>query len=466
MMLDHVMKLILALLIIFTPLPWGSVDFWAFSSMELAILAILLLWGVGQLKEQRSLPRLLPRAAIFLLFLFLGLVLLQMIPLPGGTIDLFSPRTYELRRQLMVGNGPLENVSLSFFPYATKIEFFKWMVLTGFFLFFLHWRLPENGFRVIKQLIVVILVMGTFESFYGLLRFFGVQNRVLNLGGGEEIYSVMGTFINRNHFAGYLLMVIPLSVGFLYSREAHRLQGGGGRLHRFSSVDGKTLLIGFSIIVMILGLLFSASRMGIVSLLLSFSVISILFGRVHGEKKFSKRSAWILGLALLWGASIGLDAVISRFFGTSGDFQMRWKIWGGALQMVRDFPLFGSGLGTFAQVFPMYRSFHIRGMATHAENDFLQLASEAGLLGFTLLLLLFLVLFVKTASGIRSLSAGDPKRYVGLGGLVGILALMFHSQVERNLQIPANAFLYTLFWGIVLRLSTRKVEKELTGKNQ
>ncbi len=142
-------------------------------------------------------------------------------------VDLVSQRTYELRHQLQVGNGPLETVSLSFFPYATKIEFIKWMVLTGFFLFFLHWRLPENGFRVIKQLIVVILVMGTFESFYGLFRFFGVQNRVLNLEGAEEIYSVMGTFINRNHFAGYLLMVIPLSVGFLYSREAHRRSRGG-----------------------------------------------------------------------------------------------------------------------------------------------------------------------------------------------------------------------------------------------
>jgi O-antigen ligase len=133
--------------------------------------------------------------------------------------------------------------------------------------------------------------------------------------------------------------------------------------------------------------------------------------------------------------------------------------------MIRDFPLFGAGLGTFTQVFPMYRSFHIRGLATHAENDFLQLASEAGLLGFILLLILFVVLFVKAASGIRFLSAVDPKRYIGIGGLVGILALMFHSQVERNLQVPANAFLYTLLWGIVLNVSSRNVEKIPMGKN-
>ena len=79
--------------------------------------------------------------------------------------------------------------------------------------------------------------------------------------------------------------------------------------------------------------------------------------------------------------------------------------------------------------------------------------------GSTLLLILFLVLFFKAASGIRSFSLKDPRRYIGIGGLVGILALMFHSQVEKNMQVPANAFLYTFLWGIVLRLSTRKVEK-------
>jgi len=464
-MLNHIVKVILLLLIVFTPLPQGSVDFWAFSSMELAILAILVLWAAGQVKDQHSLPRPLPRGAFIFLLLFLALVLLQTVPLPGGMIDLLSPKTYNLRHQLKAGSGPVEAVSLSFFPFATKIEFLKWMVLSGFFLFFLHWRFPEKGIRVIKQLMVVILIMGTFESLYGLFRFFGAQNHVLTLEGGEEIYSVMGTFINRNHFAGYLLMVIPLSVGLLYSREAHRGPVQGNRLQHLTSLDAKTLVIGFSVIVMILGLLFTASRMGIVSLLLSFSVVSVLFKRSDGGTRFSKRSVWLLGLAILWAASIGLDAVISRFFGTTGDFEMRWKIWAGTLQMIRDFPLFGAGLGTFTQVFPMYRSFHIRGLATHAENDFLQLASEAGLLGFILLLILFVVLFVKAASGIRSLSAVDPKRYIGIGGLVGILALMFHSQVERNLQVPANAFLYTLLWGIVLNVSSRNVEKIPMGKN-
>ena len=89
----------------------------------------------------------------------------------------------------------------------------------------------------------------------------------------------------------------------------------------------------------------------------------------------------IFSLALLWAIWIGLDAVISRFFTTTDDFKFRWAMWVSTFQILKDFPLFGSGLGTFTYIFPMYRSLHIEGLATHAENDFLQLAAEAGLIG-------------------------------------------------------------------------------------
>jgi O-antigen ligase len=125
-------------------------------------------------------------------------------------------------------------------------------------------------------------------------------------------------------------------------------------------------------------------------------------------------------------------------------------IWANTFQILKDFPLFGSGLGTFSQIFPMYRSFHIQGHVTHAENDYLQLASEVGFIGIGLLLILFIFLFFKIVSGIRSLSPWEPQRFIGIGGLVGILALMFHSLVERNIQVPANAFLFTFILALVL----------------
>ena len=474
-MFDTLIKLILISLFIFTPIALGSIEIWAFSSMELGILLVIILATIGRLfsppstirNPQSNLP--LPQFTIrnsqskillILLCLFLASILFQTIPLPSGMIKILSPKTYELRHQLSPANilSPLAHSSspiyypISFLPFATLIEFFKWFTLAGFFIFLLHGNLLDNAHGIAKSFIVVVMLVGILESFYGMLEFFSGHGHILYLEGAGLVSSVTGTFINRNYFAGYLLMVIPLSMGFLFSREAGQTVRFRGWRHRLSSLDGKTFLIGFGVILMILGLIFSASRMGIVSLLISFSLVSLLFRNPHTGQRFSKTPILIFGLALLWAAWLGLDAIISRFFTASEDFKMRWLIWVNTFQIFKDFPLLGSGIGTFAQIFPMYRSFHIRGLVTHAENDFLQLASEAGLIGISLLFILFLFLLYNVSSGIRSLSPGEPPRYIALGGLVGILALMLHSIVERNIQVPANAFLFTFLWALILRI--------------
>jgi len=472
-MLNKLMKFILILLFIFTPIAFGSMEIWAFSLMELGILLLIILWSIHQL--MRNAPGYRPGRGfgvrnfkyemIFLSF-FLILVHFQLIPLPAGITKVLSPKTYEVRHafanaisQSAVGNLQFQ---ISFVPFITKIEFYKWLTLIAFFLFLLHWKYLGDGFEITNQLIIVIFLIGVFESFYGMFEFFSGHHYVLYLKG---ISSVTGTFINRNYFAGYLLMVIPLSMGFFISREALLTGRFKGWRQRLSSLDGKTLLIGFGIIVMILGLIFSASRMGILSLLLSFTLISILFKSPRKGKGFSKTSLLILGLALLWALWIGLDAVISPFFNVSEDLKWRWTVWGDTLRIVKDFSILGSGLGTFSQVFPMYKSFHMRRLVTHSENDFLQLSSEVGLIGMGILFILFIFLFVKAVSGLRSMSITDSRRYFGIGGLVGILALMFHSIVERNLQVPANAFLFTFLWALVLRTASfRQSERAIAGE--
>jgi len=390
-----------------------------------------------------------------MIWLFLILVFFQMIPFPAGVAKVLSPKTYEIRQSLAnaIPQSAIHNPQfpISFVPFITKIEFYKWLTLTAFFLFSLHWKYFGDEFRITRQLIIVIFITGVFESLYGVFEFLSGHQHILYLGG---ISAVTGTFINRNYFAGYLLMVILLSMGFFFSREALHARRFEGWQQRLSSLDGKTLLIGFGIIVMILGLLFSASRMGILSLLLSFTLISILFKTPQRGKGFSKTTILILGLALLWALWIGLDAVIGRFFNVSEDLRWRWTTWEDTFKVVKDFPILGTGLGTFSQICPTYKSFHMRRFVSHAENDFLQLASEVGLTGVGILFILFIFLFVRAISGIRSMSITDSGRYIGIGGLVGILALMFHSMVERNLQVPANAFLFTFLWAFVLKTST------------
>jgi O-antigen ligase len=493
-MFDTVIKLLLMLLLVFTPAAFGSIELWAFSIMELGILLIIVLWALRNLivRPPASEPK---KAGLFypvnlkfeiplvLLSLFLLLILFQLLPLPPALIKVLSPKTDALRQTLSLSSvepsaGNLQTSSdphsapdspeksfgsairnphsaISFVPFVTQIHFFKWLTLIGLFVFLLYWKPFAESHSLRRQLAVVIFVVGVWEALYGMFEFFSGHRQILNLQGENLVPSVTGTFINRNYFAGYLLMAIPLSIGYLLSREAARRDRFMGWRNRLASLDGKTLLLGFGAIVMIVGLLFSASRMGISSLLLSFTLLSILFADPGRERRFSRTSVLIFGLAVLWAIWIGLDAVIGRFFTGADDFKFRWAMWVSAFQILKDFPLFGSGLGTFAYLFPVYRSLHIQGLATHAENDLLQLASETGLLGAGLLLVLFFYLSWRMVSGFRSLSHREPERYLGIGALVGILALMFHSLVERNIQVPSNAFLYTILWAMVLRITEK-----------
>ena len=310
-MLHQAIKWILILLFIFTPIAFGSMDIWAFSLMELGILLIISLYVIQESFFNHSLAAKNPRGPFFnlkknsaipliLLLLFLVFILFQMVPLPPGVIKILSPKAYELRQQLFTINSPLQAssfpkphnlwpayYSLSIFPYATEIEFFKWLALIGFFLFLFYGRFLDES-KIRRQLIAVIMLVGIGESLYGMIEFFSGHHHILYLDEAASMSSVTGTFINRNYFAGYLLLVIPLSMGFLLSRLAVQTDHFGGWRHRLSSLDGKDLLIGFGVVLMILGLLFSASRMGIISLLISFSLLGILFRDPTKEKRFSR----------------------------------------------------------------------------------------------------------------------------------------------------------------------------------
>ncbi len=465
-MLTLLFNLILIGLLIWTPIPFGSIDLWAFSLMEFGILLLMILWAIQSFVSQRDfaasspIPNGQPFTLVFIfLGLFLCLVLLQMFPLPAWVIEIISPKTYALRQALNIEPSAWK-YPLTFVPFLTRIEFQKWLILGGFLFFLLRWKSSDKN--ALNHLIPVILCVGAGESIYGMLEFFSGHRHILNLA--MDTSAVTGTFVNRNYFAGYLLMVIPMSLGYFFSREAFRASRSMDWRQRFSSLDGSTVLIAFGIILMILGLIFSASRMGLVSLLLSFSLISFLFREPRKGQRFSKITVLIFGLAVLWAVWIGVDAVVSRFFSVSEGFKDRWQIWINTFQIFKDFPLLGSGLGTFAQIFPMYRSYHIRGLVTHAENDYLQLVSEIGAIGVGFLLIGFLFLFFRAFSGIRSLPSRDKGRYIGIGGMVGILALMFHSFVERNIQVPANAFLFTFIWACILRVSSRPKEAEVRSQ--
>jgi O-antigen ligase len=151
---------------------------------------------------------------------------------------------------------------------------------------------------------------------------------------------------------------------------------------------------------------------------------------------------------------VGLNAISERL-STFGkllndpvNFEVRLKVWRGTMEIIKNHPLTGTGLGTFAFSFPPFRTSGITSRYTYAHNDFLEFTSELGLLFLPLLLWL---IFSASRSGIRIFfnTKSSLKRGVSLGCTIGVLAIIIHSFFDFNLQIPANALLFFSYLGMI-----------------
>jgi O-antigen ligase len=143
------------------------------------------------------------------------------------------------------------------------------------------------------------------------------------------------------------------------------------------------------------------------------------------------------------GAYFGTQRVVESIGHTTLQTEDRDEVAGYALRMWRDFPVFGSGLGSFPVVFPRYSAEGTLESYTHAHNDYLELAAETGLLGIGLLGLLVSLSFA-AALRAQQLRKDPVMRGISFAAMMGIIALMIHSTVDFNLQIPANALTFVL----------------------
>jgi O-antigen ligase len=203
---------------------------------------------------------------------------------------------------------------------------------------------------------------------------------------------------------------------------------------------------------MTLALLFSKSRAGISGGILGF-LSFVLFMRI-GIKKMPL-SFWIItlaviGLVSLYSLRIGVDPILERFFRISKDAS-RLDIWRDSVSIIKDHP-FGTGLGSFKQVYPVYNVSTIsEKTAYYAHNDYLQLLVEAGWIGFVALVSGFFIFLVRSFHRIKNVSPQtEPLRFfLGIGALSGLVSIAFHSFFDFNLQIPANCVYFVTLIGIV-----------------
>jgi len=211
--------------------------------------------------------------------------------------------------------------------------------------------------------------------------------------------------------------------------------------------------------MMLLVIFLSGSRMGIFSTLLSLVFFYLAYS---GFRKSGVKKAWmiffVLAVALIYGLWIGLYSVFERFLKVEVDAPVRTLVWKDMLSIIKDFPLFGTGFGTFSYVYPLYKKYMEAPLVyTYAHNDYLQLIIETGILGFfsiTTALTLFLFSRVRNL-GRFSQKENNFRFFLSLGALSGIVSSLIHNLADFNLHIPSNALYFAFLIGFLKAIQTR-----------
>ncbi len=437
-------------LLIFSPLPAASVERWSITVIELGAIALTLLYlFVGrtpnlndQLKPKLKWPMLIFSA----LFLFIGA---QMVPLPRLILQTISPASLSLRKLFIPNFSDTSPVPLSLVPSQTLRTGLE--LLSYFLIGFLVVKTVTRG-RQIRKFILGLILMGTFEAFYGFFELYRSHPHILFYKKVFSLDSVTGTFVNRNHFSGYLEMILPLALGLVISRINLFSMPGKKWKDRIAQMAAQgfavNVFVVLSILVMALAIFRSNSRSGVFLLVFTFFLFFTLTVYSFGVAKY--RQIWIktflkvtIVLVTLIALYVGVDSTVRRFSRDNLLQDGRPKYWADVLNVIGDFPLLGSGLGTFPSVFSAYDYTGLDGPLVHAHNDYLENFSELGLVGFTLLMagLIFIAVDAFKTWAKRK----NPEiKGLGLGLIVAVAVMAFHSITDFNLHIPANILLFTV----------------------
>jgi len=383
--------------------------------------------------------------------------LLQLVPLPSTAVETISPSTIGFLQRYTVGYDRPSH-PLSLVPQSTAIGV---AFVAGFTLLLvgLTAALSRSGVRRLAGYLVAFGVV---------LALIGIGQKV-TLGehawGGMKIYGFwrpanllstpFGPYVNKNHFAGWMLMGLPLALGFALGLAEHgtRHISGGWRsaILWFSSPEGgKLQLTLLAIVLMGASLLMTRSRSGVGGLAVAVILVSVVAGRRFGSARAGL--AALATLAILFVVVLGLaDAEFtSRVTSRMDAMELRRNIWSDSANVIHDFPVTGTGLNTFGTAMIRYQTVQHDQHFQEAHNDYLQVLVEGGIL-VALPALVALATIVRVI--FRRFAAGEDDTltyWIRVGATVGLAAIAAQAFVEFSLQMPGNAAMAVVLLAIAL----------------
>lgn len=426
---ERMIFFLICLIPVFSIIAFGGVSVWAMGVNTLFTGSILLLWLLDSWQKNAFQISRNPLQIPLLGLIFIGLF--QLLPI-GSSGD--------LSRILPVsGFIPLSND-----PYATR---FAVINLLNCLIFFGAALTYVNTRQRLKILVYLLFLTGAVMAFIGILQ---------RVGGVEAIYGIrfvrqenfFASFVNPHHFAALMLMTIGLGLGLLFVKTQKR--------------EYKIFPL-FGLIIMVLALVFPGSRAGFFIL---FAVAGFVFiyqffnqrnempltGEEEGPKGIKIPVYIISGvvlLVLLFGSVVFLGGDKSLLRGANlsagaGDFSSgRLHFWGVALKNFADHPIIGAGLDSYGVIYSKYDTWNGMYRVEQAHSDYLQILSDAGILGF-LCIAGFIFLLIKKWKEKVKLKASDFSRQIVIGAFAGCVGILIHSAVDFPLRTPANAFVFLL----------------------
>lgn len=404
--------------IVFTALALGAVESWSVALFELIIVALLALWAIKVVMD-RGVNIRLPQL-VLPLFALLGLGLIQSVAFESA-----DGRRVGLSLDIEATRG---TVTVLFFMLASFI------IAVNFFT-------SRGRLRTMANFLAIY---GLALAMFALIQYFTWNGKFYWVRPNISSASPFGSFVNHNNFAGYMEMLIPIPVALITTRAVR------------SEVK---LFYAFSATLMGVALVASLSRGGMIALAAEMTFIAVwsskargrdaVYGGATSRNRFAllKKAGAVgaISVAILAGIIwIGPDQIVGRI-ANSGDkgetfYASRGWIWKDTLSMIASNPILGVGLGAYETAYPIYSHSDGTLRVEFAHNDYLQILADGGILG-GVIAVAFLVMFTRAFS--RGLNAPDPLvRGIALGGGAGIFALLVHSMMDFNLQIPSNALLF------------------------
>lgn len=426
-------------ILVWAPLPFASNRIWAGALLVTVVALLLCVWLALCLAGRVALDDRVWRHArlpFTLLVLVQIWVFVQMQYLPRPAVELLSPHAaaWHLREGWL---------SLSLDREMTRYYLLRGCAFTaGFFLTLAL----INTHQRLKILLQVLVFSGTLQASYGV---FMVLSG-LELGFFVEKYvgqgAATGTFVNRNHLAGYLVMTLSAGIGLLLSQlSTERALDWKDSVRRWLNfLLSPTFRLRIYLAAMVVALVLTRSRMGNVAFFVALGLAGAI--ALYSGRRFSYRVVAFLGSLfvvdmLILGRWFGFEQVVQRLQETNPDTEAR--LWSSSyiIDYIKEFPLTGSGGGSFYGIFPNFQPADLPGFYVHAHNDYLEFAAELGLPA-TALLIFFVGMAFYSACRVQFQRHTALYKGATFSVTMTILWAALHSSTDFNFQIPANALTF------------------------